>query len=170
MARRKIKRKKTTARRIGAVSKKGNILVQAAGAVAGYVVGSLVSTKIAPNLDPKIKGAAITAIGLYGVPMLLKNDIGKGMALGMAVAGTSQVLTSVGVLNKIGLRQMGYYTPGQTRIAGNGITAMLNGSSDGISAMVNGQHMGTRQTVNGGSGINQQVGRRSAMQTALKYA
>lgn len=155
---RKHKKTKTThrrRRRVGAVALNKDLMVQAAGAIGGYVVGNMIGSKIAPNMDGKLKGAIIAAAGLLGVPMVLKSSVGRGLALGMAVAGGQKVLQGFGVISGSGQPMLLPYgnAMGVRQIAGPGVNAMVNGRN-GVSAMVN------------GSGVNRG---RSAMQTAMKY-
>ncbi len=160
MAKRKAKKKTTTRRRrrIGAVALNKDLMMQAAGAIGGYVIGQMVASKIAPTMDNKIKGAILAAAGLVVVPMVMKNTLGKGLAIGMAVAGGQKVLQGFNIISGSGtpLMIMPAQGMGVRQIAGSGINAMVNGR-DGVSAMVN------------GGGINQMVNGRSAMQTAMKY-
>lgn len=162
MARRK---KKTITRhhrrsRVGAVNK--DLIMMAAGSIAGYVAGNMLSSSIAPTMDAKIKGAVIAAAGIIGVPMLLKSSLGHGLAIGMATSGGATILKSLGVISGVGSMAPVAYLPypNRRRIAGAGINAQVNGQ--GINAMVNGS--GINAMVNGGHQ------RRSAMQTAMKYA
>ena len=161
MARHHKKTKKTTHRRrrsrVGALDK--GLLTEVAGAIGGYVVGNMIAnnTSLLPTLDPKIKGAAVAAIGVMVVPRFMKSPIGKGIAIGMATAGGAVILKNLGVISGV-MSPVAYLPyPSQRRIAGSGINAMVNGS--GINKMVN------------GSGINKMVNGRynNAMKNAMKY-
>lgn len=127
-------RRKTSRRRrsVGAVNK--SMLTKAGGAIAGYVVGNMLQNKIAPTMDGKIKGAATAAIGLLLVPMLLKNDLGEGIALGMTVSGGETVLRGFNVI--AGRQLMLPAAQPQRLIAGNGVPGFVNGS--GVPGFVNG--------------------------------
>lgn len=127
--------------RVGAVNK--SMLTEAAGAIAGYVVGSMLQSKLAPNMNQKVKGSATILIGLFGVPMLLKNDLGKGLAMGMVVSGGKELLTSFGVIS--GTRPALLPPSNQARmIAGSGVPGFVNGAGSGVPGFVNG--VGRRKT------------------------
>jgi len=146
MANKRKPAKKTTRRKgsrvSGLVSK--DLFEKAAGAIAGYVGARMLTAKVLPNLDAKIKGAATAAVGLLLIPKVLKNKLGEGMALGFAVAGGETLLQSTGLIAGIGAIQ--YLPYPQRMIAGAGINQTVGGS-DGIS-----------QTVGGSDGISQTVG------------
>ena len=158
----KKKSKKSPIRRrrrsVGAVNK--DLLTQAAGALGGYVLATMAMAKIAPTLDSKIKGAVVAALGVFGVPMVLKNSIGRGLAIGFSTAGGIKLLQGFNVISGVGLRQ-DYLPMPQSRLNGAGINAQVNGTGQGVNAMVN------------GSGINSMVNGRNRvmnpMNTALKY-
>jgi hypothetical protein len=86
MARRKKRtmKRKTSRRRIGAVGK-GNIM-DLVSVVAGAVIGRYVAKKVLPNLDEKIKNAAVIGVGLF-LPKLMKSSTGKALGTGMVAAG-----------------------------------------------------------------------------------
>ena len=86
MARRKKRttKRRSSRRRIGAVGK-GNIM-DLLGVVAGAVIGRYVAKKVMPNLDEKIKNAAVVGIGLF-LPKLVKSNTGKALGTGMVAAG-----------------------------------------------------------------------------------
>lgn len=160
MAKRKTGGKKTTHRRRRVSGMDKDILTMAAGSIAGYVVGNMVGSKIAPTMDSKIKGAAIAALGIFVVPMAMKNSLGKGLAIGLATYGGQSILKSLNVISGydgVGVRQLPInpYTLlpatvngrgiNQQVNGGNGISNMVNGVGDGISNMVNGRRSITRQ-------------------------
>lgn len=161
MAKRRTKKTTTRRRRrtVGAIAMNKDLITQAAGAIGGFVVGQMVASKIAPTMDSKIKGAIIAAVGIFAVPMVLKNTIGKGLAIGLAVSGGQKILQGLNVISGVDhlMIMPASGNMGLRQLAGSGVNAMVNGSGGGVSAMVNGR------------GINQQVNGRSAMQTALKY-
>lgn len=86
MARRKKRttKRRSSRRRIGAVGK-GNIM-DLLGVVSGAVIGRYVAKKVMPNLDEKIKNAAVIGIGLF-LPKLVKSSTGKALGTGMVAAG-----------------------------------------------------------------------------------
>lgn len=158
MAKRKAKKTTTRRRRrIGAVALNKDLLTQAAGAIGGYVIGQMVASKLAPTMDNKIKGAILAAAGVFGIPMVLKNTIGRGLAIGLAVAGGQKVLQGFNVISGNGQPLMIMpASVGVRQIAGSGVNAMVHGR-DGVSNMVN------------GGGVSRMVNGLSPMQTALKY-
>lgn len=143
------KRRTTTRRRrsVGAINK--SLLAKAAGAIGGYVAAEMLTSKVAPTMDAKIKGAAVIAIGLFGVPMLLKNEMGEGLALGFAVSGGHTILKGMNIIS--GTRPMMLPYNQQRQIAGPGVPGFVNGA--GVPGFVNGAGRP----------------RMGAMQTALKY-
>lgn len=154
MAKRKAKKTTTRRRRrVGAVALNKDLMIQAAGAIAGKVIGDMIGNKIAPTMDNKIKGAIIAAAGIFAVPMVLKTSIGKGLAIGLAVSGGQKILQGFNIISGVGGQALLMPSTGQRLIAGNGVNAMVNGQ--GVNAMVNGRPGGGRG--------------RSAMHTALKY-
>jgi len=100
MARRK-KRKATSrrrSRRMGAA--KGQIMdivTLAAGAAAGTIVAS----KLFPNIDEKIKNAAVIGIGAFLMPKVLKGATGQNIGNGMIAAGSIGLLQNLKVLGAV---------------------------------------------------------------------
>ena len=84
-------------RKMGAIDK--SFLMDAAGLVAGAAIARVLTSsgKILPNIDPKLKSAAVVAIGAF-FPQLVKGDIGKSIGSGMVAAGGLGLLQSTGVL------------------------------------------------------------------------
>lgn len=99
MARRKKSRKtsRRRSRRVGAIGK--NFAMDALGLVAGAAAARVLTSsgKILPNLDPKIKSAAVIAIGAF-FPKFIKGDLGKSIGSGMIASGGLGLLQSTGVL------------------------------------------------------------------------
>lgn len=97
------KRKKRSApsrrrsRKMGAIGK--SFFMDAAGLVAGAAVARILTSsgKILPNLDPKLKSAAVVAIGAF-FPKLVKGEIGKSIGAGMVAAGGLGLLQATNVL------------------------------------------------------------------------
>jgi hypothetical protein len=101
------KRKKRSApsrrrksRKMGAIGK--SFIMDAAGLVAGAAAARVLTSsgKILPNLDPKLKSAAVIAIGAF-FPKFLKGSFGKSIGDGMVAAGGLGLLQSTGVLGAI---------------------------------------------------------------------
>jgi hypothetical protein len=89
------KRKKTSRRRrsrVGAI--KGGNITSILGIVAGAVAGRLVAKKVLPNVDEKIKNAGVIALGAFGMPMILKSELGKAIGNGMIASGGAGLLGS----------------------------------------------------------------------------
>lgn len=113
---------------------------KAAGAIVGFVGARMISDKVAPTLDAKIKGAVLIGAGLFGIPMLLKNKLGEGMSLGFAVAGGEKLLQATGVI--AGTSYLPYTAV--KHIAGNGISQQVGGT-DGIQQTVGGSERSYRR-------------------------
>ena len=62
----------TRRRRVGAIGG-GDTLNTFAGALGGFVAGNILSQKLFPTMDAKIKGAVIAAAGLLLVPKFMGN-------------------------------------------------------------------------------------------------
>ena len=100
MARRKKRSapsRRRKSRKMGAIGK--SFIMDAAGLVAGaYAARILTSSgKILPNLDPKIKSAAVIAVGAF-FPKLVKGSLGKSIGDGMVAAGGLGLLQSSGIV------------------------------------------------------------------------
>jgi hypothetical protein len=102
MARRKRRsapRRKRSSR-MGAIGK--GFIMDAAGLVVGAAAARVLtsSPKILPNLDPKIKSAAVIAVGAF-FPKLIKGAFGKSVGDGMVAAGGLGLLQATNVLGAI---------------------------------------------------------------------
>jgi len=101
MARRKKRsapsRRRKSSRKMGAIGK--SFIMDAAGLVAGAAIARVLTSsgKILPNIDPKLKSAAVVAIGAF-FPKLVKGAIGQSIGSGMVAAGGLGLLQSTGVL------------------------------------------------------------------------
>jgi len=86
--------------KMGAIGK--NFIMDAAGLVAGAAIARVLTSsgKILPNIDPKLKSAAVVAIGAF-FPKLVKGAIGQSIGSGMVAAGGLGLLQSTGVLGQI---------------------------------------------------------------------
>lgn len=103
MARRKKRSapsRRRKSRRMGAIGK--SFIMDAAGLVVGAAAARVLTSsgKILPNLDPKIKSAAVVAIGAF-FPKFVKGSFGKSIGDGMVAAGGLGLLQSTGVLGQI---------------------------------------------------------------------
>ncbi len=101
MARRKKRsapsRRRKSSRKMGAIGK--SFIMDAAGLVAGAAIARVLTSsgKILPNIDPKLKSAAVVAIGAF-FPKLVKGAIGQSIGSGMIASGGLGLLQSTGVL------------------------------------------------------------------------
>ena len=100
MARRKKRSapsRRRKSRKMGAIGK--SFIMDAAGLVAGAAIARVLTSsgKILPNIDPKLKSAAVVAIGAF-FPKLVKGAIGQSIGSGMVAAGGLGLLQSTGVL------------------------------------------------------------------------
>ena len=120
MAKRKTKRK--TARRSSRrMSGAADGLMTVAAAVAGYVGGKMLSNSVLPDLDDKVKGAGLVAVGHFVLPMVSKSPVIKTVGLGMAIAGADMALRGFGVISGRPMLPM--------------LSPAVNGMGDGVAAM-----------------------------------
>jgi len=98
--RRKKASRRRTSRRMGAIGK--SFVMDALGLVAGASVGRILtsSSKILPNLDPKLKSAGVIAIGTF-FPKFVKGALGKSIGDGMIASGGLGLLQSTNILGQI---------------------------------------------------------------------
>lgn len=90
MAKRRKKTSRRRGRRMGSPAKRAGAMIgQAAGIVAGAIIGKKVAGVI-PVTDERIKNAAVLAIGVI-FPSLLKNEWGKAIGNGMIAVGGAQL-------------------------------------------------------------------------------
>ena len=82
---------------MGAIGK--SFIMDAAGLVAGAAIARVLTSsgKIFPNIDAKLKSAAVDAIGAF-FTKLVKGAIGQSIGSGMVAAGGLGLLQSTGVL------------------------------------------------------------------------
>lgn len=102
MAKRKKTRAKTRrrSRRVGAIGK--GVIMDAVGLLAGAAAARVLtsSPKILPNLDPKLKSAAVIGVGVF-FPKFMKGSLGKAIGDGMIAAGGLGLLQATNVLGAI---------------------------------------------------------------------
>jgi hypothetical protein len=95
----KKRRKTTTSRRrrsrVGATSGAMNTVL---GVAVGAIAARLISGKLLPNVDEKIKNGAILAAGIFAVPKFIKGGFGAAIGNGMVAAGSIGLLSDLGVL------------------------------------------------------------------------
>jgi hypothetical protein len=99
MARRK-KRKvsRRRSRKMGAA--KGQIM-DIVGIAAGAAAATILTSKLLPNLDSKIKNAAVVGIGAFLMPKVLKGAMGQNLGNGMIAAGSIGLLKDFAVISGI---------------------------------------------------------------------
>jgi hypothetical protein len=103
MSKRKHSKKKThTKRRRRMSGGAAGMLTQAAGLIGGAVIARIVtnSPKILPQIDAKIKDAAVIGLGLY-FPKLMKGPIGASVGAGMVAMGGLALVQTTGVIGAI---------------------------------------------------------------------
>ena len=78
------------------------MLMQAVGLVGGAVAARVLtnSSKILPQLDAKIKDAAVIGLGLY-FPKLVKGPIGASVGAGMVAMGGLALVQATGAIGAI---------------------------------------------------------------------
>jgi ethanolamine utilization microcompartment shell protein EutL len=76
-----------------------SFIMDAAGLIAGAAVARVLTSsgKILPNIDAKIKSAAVVAIGAF-FPKLIKGSFGQSVGNGMIAAGGLGLLQATNVL------------------------------------------------------------------------
>ena len=99
MARRK-KRKvsRRRSRRMGAA--KGQIM-DIVGIAGGAAIATILTSKLLPNLDSKIKNAAVIGVGAFLMPRVLKGAMGQNLGNGMIAAGSIGLLKEFNVIGAI---------------------------------------------------------------------
>lgn len=101
MARRRKKRasyKRTRSRRMGAVKSQ---IMDIVGVAAGAAAGRIVASKLFPNMDEKLKNAAVIALGAFVFPRIVKGAIGANIGTGMVAAGSLGLLQNFNVIGAI---------------------------------------------------------------------
>lgn len=89
-------RRRSRSRRMGAV---GGGLQEILIITAGAVAGNLLSSKLLPNVDAKIKNAGLIAVGALVFPKIVKGAMGSNLGKGMAAAGALGLLKETGVIS-----------------------------------------------------------------------
>jgi hypothetical protein len=92
-------KKHTTHRRRKMSGGMSGMLMQAVGLVGGAVAARVLTTntKILPQVDSKIKDAAVIGLGLY-FPKLVKGPIGASLGAGMVAMGGLALIQSTGII------------------------------------------------------------------------
>lgn len=133
--------RKTSRRRVSGIAGSG-IVSKVGGALVGAIAGRMLSQKLMPNLDEKIKGAAIAAAGVFLVPKFIKGPMGEGLAIGMAVAGGTAILQGTGLIAGLTNSPV-MYLPASRTVAGNGVSQAVAGG--GVAQQVAGYTLTKRQ-------------------------
>lgn len=101
MARRKShKRKSTHRRRRHHMGATGSNMTTILSMVAGAVAGRILQTKLSSKVDPKIVAVGQIAVGLM-LPRFVKNKIAAGIGSGMIVNGGVTALSQFGVISAV---------------------------------------------------------------------
>jgi hypothetical protein len=139
MAKRKGAKKGKTSRRrrVSGMSGASSETIKTFGGIMlGVIGGSMLASKVAPNVDAKIKGVVLAAAGLFGASKV-HGSLMTGIALGVSVAGGTAALKGFGIISGSSANRLMAGNVGMRQVNGG----MVNGG------MVNGG-LGTRQ-VNG---------------------
>lgn len=99
--RKKTAKRKPVRRRMSGVGT-SNEMNKILGAVVGYVGGKMLSQKLLPALDDKIKGVGLVAVGQIAVPMLGKTAMFEGLKMGVTIAGADTALRGFNVISGTG--------------------------------------------------------------------
>jgi hypothetical protein len=101
MARRKKRKSYTkTRRRMSGVGATANIMDSVA-VIGGAAAAGILSTKLFPTMNDKIKNAAVIALGVFAAPKLIKGSVGNALGMGMVAAGGLGLLKSFNVLSGV---------------------------------------------------------------------
>lgn len=94
MARRRKKSapRRRSRRRMGAIGGAG--LQSILGVVGGAVAAKIVTARVLPNLDERIKSAGVIALGALVMPKILKGELGKSIGAGMIAVGGSNLISN----------------------------------------------------------------------------
>lgn len=128
MAKKRKAAKRTTRRRMSGAGSQG--LNKILGAVVGYVGGKMLSQKLLPTMDDKIKGVALVAVGQFGVPMIGKSPMFEGLGMGVTIAGADTALRGFNVISGAGNVNPQMFLPS---MSGDGISRLTVAGADGIS-------------------------------------
>lgn len=95
MARRRKKSapRRRSRRRMGAIG--GTGLQSILGVVGGAIAAKIVTARVLPNLDERIKSAGVVALGALVMPKVLKGELGKSIGAGMIAVGGSNLIANV---------------------------------------------------------------------------
>lgn len=100
MARRK-KRKSYSrrSRRMGAVG--GTKLMDMLAVVGGAAAAGLLSQRLFPTMDEKIKNVAVVGVGSFLIPKVVKGSLGNALGMGMVAAGGLGLLRNFNVIQGV---------------------------------------------------------------------
>lgn len=101
MARRKShKRKSTHRRRRSHMGATGGTMTTMLSMVAGAVAGRILQSKLSSKVDPKILAVGQIAVGLV-LPRFVKNKFVAGIGTGMVINGGVTALSQFGVISAV---------------------------------------------------------------------
>ena len=100
MARKKKRSSRKRSRRMGATKATGQ-LMNIAGIAIGAVTAKIVTTKLFPNMDEKIKNAGVVALGAFLFPRLVKGAMGQNIGNGMIATGAVGLLQNFKVIQGV---------------------------------------------------------------------
>ena len=101
MARRKShKRKSTHRRRRSHMGATGGTMTTMLSMVAGAVAGRILQSKLSSKVDPKIVAVGQIAVGLM-LPRFVKNKLVAGIGTGMVINGGVTALSQFGVISAV---------------------------------------------------------------------
>jgi hypothetical protein len=79
----------------------GGKLMDMVAVIGGSAVAGLLTSKLFPNLDDKIKNAAVIGVGGFLMPKVIKGSIGSALGMGMVAAGGLGLLRNFGVISGV---------------------------------------------------------------------
>ena len=100
MAKRKKKKSYSRRRRMSGVGATANIMDSVA-VIGGAAAAGLLTQKLFPTLDTKIKNAAVIALGIFAAPKLVKGSVGNALGMGMVAAGGLGLLKNFNVISGV---------------------------------------------------------------------
>lgn len=100
MARRKRKKSYSRrSRRMGAVG--GSKIMDMVAVIGGSAVAGLLTQKLFPTMDEKLKNVAVIGIGGFLLPKVVKGSMGTALGMGMVASGGLGLLKNFGVISGV---------------------------------------------------------------------
>lgn len=136
-------------RRVGAIG--GETMMQVAGSLGGFLVGTIAAQTInnmmlkkdpTKPVNPKLLAVGIGALGIFLPKIAGNSPMVKSVGLGITIAGGSILLKDLKAINGIGNKADVLFLPASSSSMVNGVNKTVSG---GVSNTVSGNRMTTRQ-------------------------